>query len=77
MWCRSLDDTCVLYKAVFWGNCLQVAAADAARKAKEVRAREARDKLERLKDSWKESQALQAAAAAGDSTQIRKKKVFQ
>lgn len=62
---------------MLWSDCFQVAAADAARKAKEVRAKEARDKLERLKDSWKESQAVQAAATAGDSTQVRKKKVLQ
>lgn len=52
----------------------EIAAAVAAKKVKEVRAMEAREKLERLKSSWKESQALQVAASAGDSTQIRKKK---
>lgn len=52
----------------------KVAAEEAAKKLKESRAQEALEKLKRLKSSWKETQAVQAAAAAGDSTQIRKKK---
>ncbi len=42
---------------------------------REQRAIEAQQKLERLKAGWKENQTLQAAAAAGDSGAVGKKKV--
>lgn len=47
----------------------------AAKKDQEARATAAVAKLERLKAGWKENQALQAAAAAGDSGAVGKKKV--
>ncbi len=54
---------------------MQAAGAEAARQAREVRAAEARAKLEMLKSNWKENQNIQAAAAAGDSGKMRKQKV--
>ena len=47
----------------------------AARQEREARASAAVAKLERLKAGWKENQVLQAAAAAGDSSAVGKKKV--
>ena len=47
----------------------------AARQDREARASAAVAKLERLKAGWKENQVLQAAAAAGDSSAVGKKKV--
>lgn len=48
---------------------------EAAKRAREARAAEARAKLEALKTNWKENQHLQAAAAAGDAGKMRKQKV--
>jgi hypothetical protein len=47
----------------------------AAKQDREARASAAVAKLERLKAGWKENQVLQAAAAAGDSSAVGKKKV--
>lgn len=47
----------------------------AAKQDREARATAAVAKLERLKAGWKENQVLQAAAAAGDSSAVGKKKV--
>jgi hypothetical protein len=46
----------------------------AAKQDREARATAAVAKLERLKAGWKENQVLQAAAAAGDSSAVGKKK---